>query len=193
MPPKKCNKGGYHNRFESTTNQEINDSPSVLFNFQEVECLNFCQKVQEVTNHPPLTQLFALRLQGEHVQIASLDFVLTPRSVSKATKIPYLGEKWFKQAYLDLDHYKPFLKLEHQDACQAIFPFSHLLSSYAPLMRIIMKYFTCEGRYSHLFLSHQASHAFHKNSNAESPFLPLQKHRQDVLPCPKETSCSAKG
>ena len=107
-----------------------------------------------VTNHPPLTQLFCLRLQGKNVHLAGLDFFLTPRLVSRATKIPYLSEKWFKQAYLNLDHYKPFLKLEHQDACQAIFPFSHLLSSYAPLMRVIMKYFTCEGRYSWIYSYH---------------------------------------
>ena len=115
MPPRKDNRSGYHNKFEPTTTQEINDSPSILFNFHEVGCLLFFQRVQEVTNNPPLTQLFSLRLQGKHIHIVSLDFLLTPRSVSKATKIPYLGEKWFKQAYLDLDHYKPFLKLAYQN------------------------------------------------------------------------------
>ena len=54
MPPKKAKKGGFHNRFEPTTTQEINESPSVLFNFQEVGCLDFCQRVEDVTNHPPL-------------------------------------------------------------------------------------------------------------------------------------------
>ena len=96
MPPRKVNKGGLHKRFEPTTTKELNDSPSVLFNFHELGCPDFCQKVQEVTNHPPLTQLFALRLQGKHVYLEGLDFVLTPRSVSKATNIPYLGQKWFK-------------------------------------------------------------------------------------------------
>ena len=110
MPPRKVSKVGFHKRFEPTTTKELNDSPSVLFNYHEVGCLDFFQKVQEVTNHPSLTQLFALRLQGKHVHLAGLDFVLTPRSVSKATKIPYLGEKWFKQAYLELNHYMPFLK-----------------------------------------------------------------------------------
>ena len=107
MPPRKVSKGGFHKRFKPTTTQELNDSPSVLFNFHEVGCLDFFQNIHEVTNHPPLTQLFSLRLQGKHVHIAGPDFFLTPRSVLKATKISYLGEKWFKQAYLDLDHYKP--------------------------------------------------------------------------------------
>ena len=154
MPPRKANKGGYHNRFEPITVKELNDSPSVLFNFHEVGCLDFCQKVQEVTNHPPLTQFFSLRLQGKHVHISGVDFFLTPRSVSRATKIPYLSEKWFKQTYLDLDHYKPFLKPAYQNECKAIFPFSHLLNSYTPLMKTIMRYFTCEGRYYRVYSYH---------------------------------------
>ena len=148
MPPKKDIRSGYHNRYEPITTQEVNESPSVLFNFHEVGCLEFCQKVQEVKSHLPLTHLFALRLQGKHVHLAGLDFKLSPRAISKATKIPYIGEKWFKQTYLDLNHYKPFLKPDHQDACKAIFHFSHLLTSYAPLMRVIIKYFTSEGRFS---------------------------------------------
>ena len=129
--------------YEPFSTQEVNESLSFLFNFHEVGCLEFFQKVQEVKSHLPLTCLFDLRLQGKHVHLAGLDFKLSPRAVSKATKIPYIGEKWFKQTYLDLIHYKPFLKLEHQDACPAIFPFPHFLTSYAPLMKIIMKYFTC--------------------------------------------------
>jgi len=156
IPPKKkgIKKGGQHNSFEPTTTQEITTSPSVLSSFQEVGCLEFCHKIQEVSSHPLLTELFSLRLDGNQVHIAGLDFVLTPKEVSKATKIPYIEEKWFKQAYLDLNLYKPFLKLDHRDEFQAIFAFSHLLSSYAPLMKAIMKYFTCEGRYSRVYSYH---------------------------------------
>ena len=88
MPPKKVSKGGFHKRFEPITTQEVNESPSILFNFHEVGCLDFFQKVQEVTNYLPLTQPFALRLQGKHVHLAGLDFKITPRVVPKATKIP---------------------------------------------------------------------------------------------------------
>ena len=154
MPPKPDNKSGPHKRYELFSTQEVNASPSVLFNFHEVGCLEFCQKVQEVKIYLPLTHLFALKLQGKHVHLAGLDFKLSPRSISRATKIPYVGEKWFKQSYLDLDQYKPFLKIEHQDACPYIFPFSYLLTSYAPLMKIIMKYFTCEGRFSWVYAYH---------------------------------------
>ena len=65
-----------------------------------------------------------------------------------------MGEKWFKQVSLDLSHYQPFLKPRYQADCKTIFPFSHLLERYAPLTKVIMKYFTCEGRFSRLYSYH---------------------------------------
>ena len=116
--------------------------------------LDFFQRVQELKRFSPLTHLCALRFQDKHFQLAGLDFKFSPRSISKATKIPYIGEKWFKQSHLDSNDYKPFLKPEHREACPSIFPFSYLLASYAPIMKIIMKYFTCEGRFSRIYAYH---------------------------------------
>ena len=65
-----------------------------------------------------------------------------------------MGEKWFKHVSLDLNHYQPFLKPRYQADCKTIFPFSHILERYAPLMKVIMKYFTCEGRFSRLYSYH---------------------------------------
>ena len=84
MPPRKVKKASHHNRFEPTTIKEIIAFPSILSYFQEVGCLYFCNKIPEVTNYPLLTEIFSLRLDGEQVHIAGLDFVLTPQAVSKA-------------------------------------------------------------------------------------------------------------
>ena len=148
MPPRQDSRSGLHKRFEPTSTKEVNAHPSVLFNLHEVGCLDFCQRVQEVKSFSPLTHLCTLRFQDKHFQLAGLDFKFSPRSFSKATKIPYIGEKWFKQSHLDSNDYKPFLKPEHKESCPSIFPLSYLLTSYSPLMNIIMKYFTCEGRFS---------------------------------------------
>ena len=103
MPPKQDSRSGLHRRFEPISTEEVNAHPSVLFNFHEVGCLDFCQRVQEVKIYLPLTHLCALRLQGKHFQLPGLDFKFSPRSISRATKIPYVREKWFKQSYLDSD------------------------------------------------------------------------------------------
>ena len=79
-----------------------------------------------------------------------MDFELSVDAISNATCIPVVGEKWFKKAKLDKDYYEPFVKTRYREGCKAIFPFSHLKQRFSPLMKVIMKYFTCEGRYSKL-------------------------------------------
>ena len=105
-------------------------------------------------NHPELTRLFILNLHEKQVDLAGVNFELSFDAIANATRIPSVGEKWFKQANIDMSYYEPFLKPIYKDNCKSIFPFSHLLEIYAPLMRIIMKYFTCEGRFSSLYSYH---------------------------------------
>ena len=153
-PRRQAKKGGKPNRFEPTDTKELIASPSVLSCFQELRCFDFRNKVQEIKIHPQLAELFSLRLHRHKVHLAGLNFELTPKAISKATKIPCIGEKWFRQTYLDLIHYQPFLKPSCQVACKTIFHFSHLLDRYALLMKIVMKYFTCEGRFSRIYSYH---------------------------------------
>ena len=51
-----------------------NAHPSILFNFHEVGCLDFCQRVQEVKSFSPLTHLCTLRFKDKHFQLAGLNF-----------------------------------------------------------------------------------------------------------------------
>ena len=55
---------------------------------------------------------------------------------------------------IDMSYYEPFIKPRYKEGYKIIFPFSHWLDRYAPLMRVIMKYFTYEGRYSRLYPYH---------------------------------------
>ncbi len=55
---------------------------------------------------------------------------------------------------LDIENYKPFLKPHYKDAPKHIFPFRQFLDRYAPLIKMIMRYFTCEGRFSRLYQYH---------------------------------------
>ena len=82
------------------------------------------------------------------------EWILTCLTISKTISIPDIGEIWFKQKKLDLSYYEPNLKPRCQKGCKAIFPFSHLLERYSLLMRQIIRYFTCEGRYSRIYSYH---------------------------------------
>ena len=79
---------------------------------------------------------------------------MSTNAIVAATGIPSMGERWFKQEKLDMSYFEPYLKPRYKDHNKSIFPFSHLLERYVPIMRIIMKYFNCEGRFSHLYSYH---------------------------------------
>ena len=83
-----------------------------------------------------------------------MDFELSVDTISNAIYITVVGEKWFKKAKLDKKYYKPFFKTRYRMGCRAIFHFSHLKQRFSPLMMVIMKYFTYEGRYSRLYSYH---------------------------------------
>ena len=101
-----------------------------------------------------MTKIFALNLHNHQVHVAGVKFELTTNAISMATGIPCIGERWFKQNHLDLSHYCPFFKPTCQIDCKTMFPFCHLLDMYSLLMKIIMKYFTCEGRFSRVYSYH---------------------------------------
>ena len=145
-PIKPKRKGGRVNRFEPLDTMQITSSPMILAWFQDVGCYQFCEKVKQVQSHSNLTRLFILSLQNHQVNLAGVNFELSSKSISKATGIPEIGERWFKQKKLALSYYEPFLKPSCQQGWKVVFPFSHLLERYALLMKQIIKYFTCEGR-----------------------------------------------
>ena len=154
MPRIHDHKGGNINRFELLNTSEIMASPLTVSYFKHVGCFEFYEKVQQVQNHPELTRLFIINLHENQVNLARVTFEMSTDAIAAATGISSVGEKWFKQANLDMSYFKPYLKPRYKDHRKSIFPFSHLLDRYAPMMRIIMKYFTCEGRFSHLYSYH---------------------------------------
>ena len=105
-------------------------------------------------NHPELSWLFIINLHESKLNPTRVTFDLSIDAIANATGIPSVGEKWFKQANIDMSYFEPYLKPMYKYHNKSIFPFSHLLDRYAPMMRIIMKYVTCEGRFSRLYSYH---------------------------------------
>ena len=129
-------------------------SPLTVSYFKHVGCFEFCEKVQQVQNHPELIRPFINNLHEKQVNLAGVTFEMYTNAIADSTGISSVGEKWFKQENLDMCYFEPYLKPRYKDNHKSIFNFSHLLDRYAPMMRIIMKYFTCEGRFSHLYSYH---------------------------------------
>lgn len=151
MPMRHDHKGGKINRFEPINTRELIASPLIVSFFKHVGCFEFCERVKKVQNHSELTRLFIINLHKKQVNLVGVTFEMSTNSIATSTRIPSMGERWFKQESLDMSYYEPYLKPRYKYHNKSIFPFSHLLNRYVPMMKIIMKYFTCEGGFSHLY------------------------------------------
>jgi hypothetical protein len=76
---------------------------------------------------------------------------VTEASISASTRIPITGEKWFKAMALNATYAKDFLKPKHQvgNLYKGV-PSNHLIEQFDKILRIIQRYFTCEGRFNTL-------------------------------------------
>ena len=110
--------------------------------------------VERVQYHHDLARLLVLHLHNGPVTLAGVTFTLTPESISLATGIPNIDEQWNKRQQIDREHYEPYIKAGYLRHLSRVFPFRYLKDSYAPLMKLIIKYFSCEGRFSHLYAYH---------------------------------------
>ena len=111
-PPyeRKKYKGGNILRFEPFNCHQITSSPFILKCFEDVNCVEFFQKIQEVGYNEQLTGLFSIALKKHKVVIVGIEFNFTLESISTTTGIPNHGEYWFKGMNLDDEYFKPYLK-----------------------------------------------------------------------------------
>ena len=110
MREEEVQQGGKILRFEPSNCNEITSSPFFMKYFKDVNCLGFCQRVQEVGYHKHLTGIFSLTLKEDKITIARTNFMFSVDAISQAIGIPNHGENWFKGMNLDLEEYKPYLK-----------------------------------------------------------------------------------
>ena len=104
--------------------------------------------------HEQLKNWVATYLKGESAIIFGVEFTFSVASISLATGLPNHGEYSFKGMNLDLENYRPFLKTPYREKHAHIIPFGYLLEKYAPLMKVVMKLFTCERRFSRIYAYH---------------------------------------
>jgi len=152
--PRRPHKSGRHVREEPTTLTKLQACPFSVSCFRFQSCYEFCEKVANVQFYHELARLFVLHLYGAQVTLAGVTFTLTLESISLATGMPKIGEPWTKRQKVDRQHYKPYVKLAFLRQLKRVFPFRYLKNEYAPLTKLIMKYFSCEGRFSRLYAYH---------------------------------------
>lgn len=108
----------------------------------------------KVQHHPMLSRLFISNLHDNHLTLDGVTFTVSTTIISTATRILDVGEKWFKQTDLEENYYEPYIKPRYKSDRKRLFPFPYLLDRYVPMMKIIMRYFTSEGRFSIIYTYH---------------------------------------
>ena len=85
MPRRHDHKGGTINRFETLNTKELMASPLTISCFKHVGCFDFCEKVQQVQNHPELTIIFTINFHEKKVNLARVTFELSTYSIANST------------------------------------------------------------------------------------------------------------
>ncbi len=151
---KKKVKGGDIVRYESQDLSLVNVDHVIRVSFEKAGCISFCEKIHSQGHHFQLTKQFALNFKGKEVKVRSLVFVVFEKSIVVVTDIPLHGEEWFKGMELDLSHIKDFLQPQYQEGYGSVIPRSYLMDHHSKLLKVILSYFTCEGRFSKIYQYH---------------------------------------
>jgi len=150
---RKTHKGGKVVRTKLVDMHLFDIEPMEREVFQRVGCLSFCQNMHR--GHPEVAKEFALHFDGRKTKVGYLEYEVTQASISVATGIPIIGDKWFKSMDLSSIYVKYLFKPEYQanDFSKSM-PRSQLIEQFDRILKIIQRYFTCEGRFKTLYQYH---------------------------------------
>lgn len=84
-------RGGQIIRYEPTSTHEIFSSPFIRKSFEDVGCLTFSQRNEQLKFHDQLTNAFATKLRKDKVKIAGVEFTISGQLISTTTGIPKTG------------------------------------------------------------------------------------------------------
>jgi hypothetical protein len=143
----------------STLRKELNDigylesHPEVCQMFKDAGCYNFCKKLQSF--HQQVAEAFALNFDGKKAIIGRDEFEIDEALIAEVTELPTTGEKWFKTTVIKNVEFRTYLKPEHRGLIwKKDIPVSFLEEKWQQLLKAIMVYITCEGRYNRVMIYH---------------------------------------
>ena len=121
---------------------------------QKAQWLKFIEKFNGF--HKEVTKSFARAFDGINVEIGDIKFTVTKSFIAKATELPRIGEKWFKNRGIESEEWKFFIKKPSMDT--TIFKkdilSTTLKSKWRNFLLIIQNFVTCEGSFGCMFFYH---------------------------------------
>ena len=125
-----------------------------------------------------------MSFDGNVAQIGDLQLVIDEEFISKATKLPQTGERWFKGSRIDKKKFKQFLlPLSKEYAhLKLSFPIKYLRNQWRAPFEVISRYISCDGRYSNVQLYHMRILKALKGLKLNLPYFLLHSlHKMAVM------------
>ena len=127
--------------------------PEVCEFFKAVGCYQYCQKLQDF--HQQVAEAFALTYDGRKATIGKEEFLVDEALIAEITELPRTGECWFKTTVPAEVEFRSYLKPEHRSlSWKENVPMSFLEIQWQYLLKAIIAYITCDGRYKRVMVYH---------------------------------------
>jgi hypothetical protein len=125
--------------------------------------------------HPEVAREFALNFNGTKTKVGILEFEVSELSISVATEIPNTGEKWFKAMTLNASFLQgiPQTRIPGDNLSKGV-PRNHMLEGFDKMLKVIQRYFTCEGRFNMVYQYHIKVVTLHRERSMNLPFYLLE-------------------
>jgi hypothetical protein len=102
-----------------------------------------------------VAEAFALNFNGKKAIIGRDEFEIDEALIAEVTDVLTIGEKWFKTTVIKNAEFRTYLKLKHRGLIwKKNIHVSSLEEKWQQLLKAIMVYITCEGRYNMVIMYH---------------------------------------
>ena len=106
-------------------------------------------------HHVEITKRFAMSLKDDVAQVGDFQLILNEDLIAKATKLPQIGERWFKGQRVNKKKSEMFLLPlpEGLDLGKGV-SVKFLKPQWRAYFEILIRYITCDSRCSHIHYYH---------------------------------------
>ena len=131
----------------------LESHPEVCQFFKDAGCCRICEKIHG--SHQQMVEAFSLSFDESKALIGREEFQVDEALIAAVAVLPRTREKWFKITITKDVEFRSYLKPEHKNVVwKKIIPSTWLEDTREQLLKAILVYITCEGRYNRVMIYH---------------------------------------
>lgn len=131
----------------------LESHPTVAEFFKQTGVFSYCEKLN--TFHQQVAEAFAVTFDGRSAKIGKEEFIVDEAAIHEYTGFPRTGECWFKTTTPSNIEFRSYLLPMQSDITwKKNVSMSFLKPEWQALLKTIIAYITCEGRYNRAMLYH---------------------------------------